>query len=100
MDDVADVVKDSLLLSNFIVEGHVERCERFENSSDVNFRSTCNTNTEIRKVQTNKLLHEIKDLFSCGWKSRCIGTFVDRVKNDVPHRCMRKSENFLQTIDE
>ena len=45
MNDIFDVIEDILLLSGFVMEGHVERCEGFENSSDVDFWSTCNTNT-------------------------------------------------------
>jgi len=38
------------------------------------------------------------NLIAASWKSGCVGGIIDRVPNDVPHRHLWQSENFLQTF--
>jgi hypothetical protein len=83
IDDGTDIVYDVLGLSTLIVEGDMERCQRLEGSSYINFRATSDTYMYIGKAEVNKILNKIKDLFSWSWHARIVWTLVESINDDV-----------------
>ena len=50
--------------------------QRLERDLNVDFRTTCDTDMKIRKLDANKVLQEVKDSLAGGWNPRVIGTFI------------------------
>jgi hypothetical protein len=65
------------------MEGHAERCQRIENSLNVDLGSTRDADMEVWDAQANKILDKIEDLFSWGWHARIVWTFIERINDDV-----------------
>jgi hypothetical protein len=83
IDDGTDIVDDVLGLSTLIVEGDMESCQGLEGSSNINFRATSDTYMYIGKVEVNKILNKIKDLFSWSWHARIVWTLVESIDDKV-----------------
>ena len=66
MDNISDVVHDILTLPEFVLKTNSLRCEWLECFADVDLRTTCNTDTKVRKSKTDKVPYEIKDLSAGG----------------------------------
>lgn len=47
MDGVADIIKEILLLSTFLVKGHLHGREGLENCLDVHYRTTSDANPQV-----------------------------------------------------
>ena len=58
VDDRADIINDVLLLPSFLVKGHSTSRQRFQGSSDVDFRSTRDAYMKMGEGKFDQLLHE------------------------------------------
>jgi hypothetical protein len=55
--DRSDIVCDILVLLALVVEGHLEKCQRLKDISDINLWTACDTYTKIWMAKVNKPLH-------------------------------------------
>ena len=96
VDNRSDVVCNVLLLPAFVLKGDCVRREWLECISDVDLRSTCDTDTKIRKSKADQVFYKIKNLVTCGWGIRCIRTFVKGIHDEVNLALMLEGEHLLE----
>jgi hypothetical protein len=65
------------------MKGDAQACEWFESRSYVGLGSTCDTDVQIWETQVNKILYELEDFLSWGWKTRVIWTLIECVHEKV-----------------
>ena len=70
----------------------------FEDGLNVMLRSTRNAYVEIRKVEVNKFIYEVEDLFSRRWNRRRDRTLVEGVHDDVSGSLCLEGEHFFQAF--
>ena len=90
MHNRADIIQDIFLLANLVMEGHAKRCQRLESSLYVDLGSTRDTDMQVGDAQANKVLEKFKDLFSCGWHAKTVGTLVESINDEVKGALTRK----------
>jgi hypothetical protein len=98
VDDRGDILDNVLLLSSFIMKGHLKRRRGLQSSSDVDFGSTCDTYMKIWEGKFDELLHETEDQVPRRWQSKSVGTLVERVHNNVDRAVIGKRECVLQAL--
>jgi hypothetical protein len=98
VDGIADVIKEIPLLSTFLVKGHLHGRKGLENCSDVHYRSTSDADPQVWKSQGSKVRHEFQDFFTGCWYPREIGTFVERVHEDVGCWLSWEIEHIFKTL--
>jgi hypothetical protein len=95
IDDRSDVVGNIILLPTFVLKGNCLRRERLKRFADVDLWATCNTDT---KARTDKVLYEIKDLFSRGWDIGRVGTLIKGIQDNINWALVWKGEHLLETL--
>src|ERR1700677_1069865 len=68
--DVSNVVLDIHFLSAFIMQGDGTKCQRLEDSSDVDLWPTGRANVKPLHVKVDEFLYELEDLITRRWNPR------------------------------
>ena len=97
-NDRADILDDVLRLPSFIVKRHSTSRQRFQNSTDVDFRATGHTYVKMWEGEFDKLLHEIENDFPWRGHSKSVLTFVKRVHNDVGWAVIGQCECLFEAL--
>ena len=58
------------------------KCQRLEDSSDVDLGAAGHANVKVLQANVNKFLHKLENLITRGWKSGRVWTFVERIENN------------------
>ena len=97
-NDGANILDDVFRLPSFIVKRDSTGRQRFYNSQDVDFGATGDTYVKILERKFDKLLHEIEYHFPGGWHTKSVGTFIQRVHNDVGWVVIGQYECLLEAL--
>ena len=98
MDGGSNEVHDILTLPEFVLKGNSLRCKRLEYFADVDLRTTCDTDTKVRKSKMDKVLYEIKDLFAGGWDVGSVRTFIKGIHDEINWSLVWNGEHLLETL--
>ena len=93
---MVDIVENILALSCLVVKRHVVDCQRLEYNSDVDLGSARDTKMYLWKLQVDKLLHDIEDLFSLRWVPGGIWAFIKGVYDEIELALSWEFEHTLQ----
>ena len=79
---------------------NTESRQGFETDLDVDLRATRDAYMNIWKLQTDKVLQKLKDLFTSGRSSGDVRAFVESVYHDICRRLSLNLEHVRQTFGE
>ena len=74
------------------------KCQRLEDSPDVDLRATDCADVKFLQVEVDKFLQELENLITRGWEPRRSWTFVEHIKDNENWSLSRQTQHLFQTF--